>query len=81
MIVVFCASAILLLLERLGKHLEAVHANIASLAPTEDREMEIIRALKESQRLQARDRRLFYIFWGIVAVAIYAWHFLSHQIF
>jgi type VI protein secretion system component VasF len=77
MIVVFCASAILWQLDRLGKQLEAVCANIkASLAPTEDREMEIIRDWKESARQQAKDQRRFFIFWGIVAAAIVGWHLL-----
>jgi hypothetical protein len=55
-------------------------ANIkAELAPTEDRGREIISEWKESQRQQAKDRRQFFSFWGIVVAAIIAWKILSRN--
>jgi len=67
-------------LDRLGKQLEAVCANIrAELAPTEDRGREIITEWNEIQRQQAKDRWQFFVFWGLVVTAIIAWKILSRN--
>ena len=54
-------------LDRLGKQLEAVCANIkAELAPTDERGDEIIREWKGSKNQQNKDQRQFFIFWAVV---------------
>jgi len=78
-IFVFVIAAILLArMDRLGKQLEAVSARIrADLARTEDDRSEVMSDLKQSQKDQAKDARLSWIFWGIVVVAALIWNTIT----
>jgi type VI protein secretion system component VasF len=78
-IFVFVIAAILLArMDRLGKQLEAVSARIrADLARTEDDRSEVMSDWKQSQKDQAKDARLSWIFWGIVVVAALIWNTIT----
>ena len=80
-VVLFAILLVLLRLDRLGKQLEAMCANIrAELAPTEDRGRELVTEWRDIQRQQAKDRWQFFVYWGIVVVAVIAWKFISRTL-
>jgi hypothetical protein len=80
-IFVFVIAAIVLArLDRLGKQLEAVCAEIrADVARTEDDRTEILTEWKQAQKDAAKDTKQFWILWGIVGAAILAWNILTHH--
>lgn len=68
-------------LNRLGKQLEAVGAQIrADLAQTDDERREIIVQWQETQKQVAKDARNFWIFWGGIGAAALIWSGLTHKI-
>jgi len=79
--IVFATAAMTLVrLDRLGKQLEAVSADIRSkLVRTEDERDEILREWKENQRQAAKDARQFWIFWSVAAAAALGWYVFSHR--
>jgi hypothetical protein len=80
-IFVFVMAAIVMArLDRLGKQLEAVGVSIrADLARTEDERDEIIGDWKQAKKDAAKDQRMFWFFWGVVAAAaLFAWAFIKH---
>jgi hypothetical protein len=81
-IFVFIMAAIVMArLDRLGRQLEAVSADIrADVARTEDERMEILSEWKEAQKQAAKDNRQFWIFWGIVAAVAVIWAMITHRI-
>lgn len=78
-IFVFAIAAIVLArLDRLGKQLEAVSARIRSdLARTQDDRDAVVSDWKQSQKDQAKDARLSWIFCGVVIVAGLIWNAIS----
>jgi hypothetical protein len=76
--VLVIAAILLARMDRLGKQLEAVSAMIrADLARTEDDRSEIMSDWKQSQKDQAKDTRMFWIFWGVVCVAGLVWNAIT----
>ena len=69
-IFVFVIAAIVLArLDRLGKQLEAVCAEIrADVARTEDDRTEILTEWKQAQKDAAKDTKQFWILWGSSAL-------------
>jgi hypothetical protein len=80
-IFVFIMAAIVMArLDRLGRQLEAVSADIrADVARTEDERMEILNEWKEAQKQAAKDNRQFWIFWGIVGAVAVIWAMITHR--
>ena len=66
-IFVFAMAAIVIArLDRLGRQIEAVSADIrADVARTREEREEILSEWKEAQKDAAKDARQFWIFWGI----------------
>jgi hypothetical protein len=79
-IFVFAMAAIVMArLDRLGRQIEAVSADIrADVARTEEEREEILSEWKEAQKGAAEDARQFWIFWGIVGVAALIWAAVKH---
>ena len=71
---------ILLRLERLGKQIEAVSTRIRiDVARTKEERDEIMTKWKETLDTKRKDRRQFWIFWGIMlALAVGVW-FVTHR--
>jgi hypothetical protein len=64
-------------MDRLGRQLEAVCANIkAELSPNPERGDEIIREWKENRDEERKTLRHQLIFYGIVFAAFVVWHFI-----
>ena len=79
-VVIGAAFMILWRLDRLGKQLEAICANIKEeLTPDEDRKHEILSEWMESKKQQTKDNLQFWIFWGIVGATIIAWNIISRN--
>ena len=81
-IYVLVGSVVLLMLrlDRLGKQLEAVCANIKSeLAPSEDRRREILSEWKQEKDEAAKDARRQWIIWGIIAALLVGWHIIKQN--
>jgi len=81
-LLVFVLAAIVISrVDRLGKQLEAVGVSIrADLARTDDDRTEILAEWKQAKEDEAKDRRQFWIFWSLVAVAaLFAWAFINHR--
>jgi hypothetical protein len=73
------AMVIMARLDRLGKQLEAVCAQVMStLARTQDERDGILREWRENKHQEAKDARQFWIFWSIVGVAAVGWYALAH---
>ncbi len=67
-------------LDRLGKQLEAVCANIKSeLAPSEDRRREILREWKETKDEAAKEARQQWIGAGIVGALLLGWYIITRN--
>ena len=65
-------------LDRLGRQLEAVCANIKSeLAPSEDRRREIFSEWKQEKDEAAKDARKQWIIWGIIGALAVGWHIIT----
>lgn len=73
--IIGATMVILMRLDRLGRQLEAINTDIkVELAP--QREEEFMREWKTTRAEEAKQRRQFWIFWGIVGALILAWHFI-----
>jgi len=68
-------------LDRLGKQLEGVLASIKyDLEPDPNRKKEILREWKDSEKQQAKDARVFWISWTVIAGAMaLGWAFFSRS--
>jgi hypothetical protein len=79
-LVFIMAVVVMARLDRLGKQIEAVHVSIkADLARTDDDRQEIIDNWKENRTQEAKDQRMFWLFWGFVAAAVaFGFYFVKH---
>ncbi|SHK85709.1 hypothetical protein SAMN05444159_4372 [Bradyrhizobium lablabi] len=72
-------AIVLMRLDRLGKQIEAVCAEIrADVARTEEDRQEILDDWKQSRKDAAKDARQFWIFWGVIGVAALIWIAVKH---
>jgi hypothetical protein len=70
----------MLRLDRLGKQLEAVCANIKSeLAPNEDRRREILSEWKQVKDDAAKERRHQWIGAGVVGALLIGWYIVTRN--
>lgn len=78
--VLVMTAIVMLRLERLGKQIEAVSSRIRiDGARTEEERAEIMAEWKENQDTERKERRLFWVFWGIMlALAAGMWFFFQH---
>jgi hypothetical protein len=68
-------------LDRIGKQIEAVSADIrmevAELLGNEERANETIREWKENKQQAAKDTRQMLIFWGIIVAVYVSWQVIK----
>jgi hypothetical protein len=75
------AAVVMARLDRLGNQLEAVCVSIrADVARTKEDRDEILSEWKETQKAAAKDKRQFWIFWGVVAAAAVIWALITHRV-
>jgi hypothetical protein len=78
--ILFAAGLFWWRLDRLGRQLEAVCANIkAELSPDPERGREILREWKEGRDEERKTLRHQLIFYGIIFAALITWHFIRQQ--
>ena len=78
-VIVACLFFIVWRIDRLGRQLEAVCANIKAELSSPDRGHEIIREWKENRNQQAKDERFQLIFYGIIAAVFIAWEIATRH--
>ena len=65
-------------LDRLGKQLEAVcHYIIYELTPDNDRKRELMDLRRETLKEEAKEKRQFWLFWGIIGALALIWAIYS----
>jgi hypothetical protein len=68
-------------LDRIGKQIEAVNADIraevAELLGNQERADETLREWKENKQQAAKDTRQMLIFWGIITALYVGWQFIK----
>jgi type VI protein secretion system component VasF len=69
------AAFVMARLDRLGNQLEAV-----SVAIRADVARRILSEWKEAQKEAAKDKRRFWIFWGVVGAAAVIWAVITHRV-
>jgi hypothetical protein len=76
-------ATVLWRLDRIGKQIEAVCANIkvevAELVGNEERASETLREWKEGKTQAAKDTRNMLIFWGIIIALYFAWQVIANH--
>jgi hypothetical protein len=79
-VVVGSVVLLMLRLDRLGKQLEAVCANIKSeLAPSEDRRREILSEWKAEKDEAAKEMRWQWIWGGIIGALLLGWYIITRN--
>jgi hypothetical protein len=78
-VILGCAFYIVWRIDRLGRQLEAVCANIKAELSSPDRADEILREWKEEKNQQAKDQRVQLIFAGVIVAVAIAWGIASRH--
>jgi len=73
------ATLVLWRLDRLGKQLEAVRDHLLVELGNEETASETLRSREWEKRERKKERRQFWIFWGVVLLAVVIWYAVSQH--
>jgi type VI protein secretion system component VasF len=79
-VIIFGVAALVMWrLDRLGKQLEAVRDHLLVELGNEETASETLRSREWEKNERKKERRQFWIFWGVVLLAVVIWYAVSQH--
>ena len=78
-VVMLLAGLIVWRLDRLGKQIEAVRDHLLVELGNEETRTEVLQDREWEKKERRKERRQFWVFWGVVGLAAIVWYAISQR--